>query len=236
MSNTLAITSDEILRHTQIMLQEREDRSMNLSSNNAGEIPKGLLQQLQEPQSPMPTAINTSQAKKTAESPPRPIEALPPFPQDMPVQRDDGVSDEIWSQLQIDAQAQRAQANVSADTIRDRESEFETAAATQRGKLEALKKLEQAKAQDEAQARELKQKQEQARLEELAARQARQKAKEEREKLRLKAVMQRREEQVQARLRQMGVCPMGYQWIKQSGGYRCSAGGHFVTNGQLGLE
>jgi hypothetical protein len=36
-------------------------------------------------------------------------------------------------------------------------------------------------------------------------------------------------------LRELGICPMGYRWYKEGGGYRCSAGGHWVGNGQLGL-
>ena len=47
--------------------------------------------------------------------------------------------------------------------------------------------------------------------------------------------MQKQEAVVQEKLRCMGICPAGYQWIKQPGGYRCAAGSHFVTDAQLGL-
>ena len=56
------------------------------------------------------------------------------------------------------------------------------------------------------------------------------KAREEAERL-----ARQKEAQVQVKLRQMGICPMGYRWIKQAGGYRCEAGGHFVTDSQLGF-
>lgn len=37
------------------------------------------------------------------------------------------------------------------------------------------------------------------------------------------------EESFKKKLAQMGVCPMGYQWIKQASGYRCAGGSHFVA-------
>ena len=45
----------------------------------------------------------------------------------------------------------------------------------------------------------------------------------------------KREEVAQRKLRSMGVCAAGYRWIPEGGGYRCEAGGHFVSNAQLGL-
>ncbi|GJE92068.1 stage V sporulation protein K domain-containing protein [Phanerochaete sordida] len=44
-----------------------------------------------------------------------------------------------------------------------------------------------------------------------------------------------KEERVQKKIREMGLCPYGYEWIKQQGGYRCSGGTHFVSNSELGL-
>lgn len=41
------------------------------------------------------------------------------------------------------------------------------------------------------------------------------------------------EERAQKRLRQMGLCVAGYQWIRQSTGYRCAGGSHFVSHDQL---
>ena len=39
----------------------------------------------------------------------------------------------------------------------------------------------------------------------------------------------------QKKLRQMGVCPVGYRWIKQETGYRCAGGFHFVSNVELNI-
>lgn len=57
-----------------------------------------------------------------------------------------------------------------------------------------------------------------------------QKAKEERErKLAL-------EKAAQAALRRMGVCPAGYQWLREGNGWRCSAGGHYVSGSAVEAE
>jgi hypothetical protein len=43
----------------------------------------------------------------------------------------------------------------------------------------------------------------------------------------------RREALEQAKLAQMGVCPVGFHWIRQSGGYRCAGGSHWVSDGEM---
>ncbi len=37
----------------------------------------------------------------------------------------------------------------------------------------------------------------------------------------------------QKKLRTLGLCSMGYRWIKQNGGYRCAGGSHYVSDPQL---
>ena len=43
----------------------------------------------------------------------------------------------------------------------------------------------------------------------------------------------KKEEERKQKLKAMGRCPAGYEWIKQSGGYTCSAGGHYVDESVL---
>lgn len=43
----------------------------------------------------------------------------------------------------------------------------------------------------------------------------------------------RRQAEEQAKLAKMGVCPMGYHWIRQTGGYRCAGGSHWVSDGEM---
>ncbi|KAK8123367.1 hypothetical protein PG999_003285 [Apiospora kogelbergensis] len=97
-------------------------------------------------------------------------------------QRDAGVSDAVWEQLQRDKRAET-----------ERESEYQRL-------LEAKKKAT-ADADREKIVRRL--------LEEDRKR--------------------KEEEAFKTKLKQMGVCPMGYSWIKQDSGYRCAGGSHFVT-------
>ncbi|KAJ6051191.1 hypothetical protein N7499_010554 [Penicillium canescens] len=44
----------------------------------------------------------------------------------------------------------------------------------------------------------------------------------------------RKEEASQMKLKKMGVCVQGYRWIRQSSGYRCAGGSHWVSDAQLG--
>lgn len=44
-----------------------------------------------------------------------------------------------------------------------------------------------------------------------------------------------RERKAQRKLRELGPCPAGYMWIKQSVGYRCAGGSHLLSDSQLDL-
>jgi hypothetical protein len=43
----------------------------------------------------------------------------------------------------------------------------------------------------------------------------------------------RREAEERAKLKRSGKCPIGYDWIKQVGGYRCAGGSHWVPDAQM---
>lgn len=47
---------------------------------------------------------------------------------------------------------------------------------------------------------------------------------------------ERRKKEAEARqkLMSMGVCPMGYHWIRQSSGYRCAGGSHYMSDDAVG--
>ncbi|KAK5727064.1 hypothetical protein LTR15_002956 [Elasticomyces elasticus] len=42
----------------------------------------------------------------------------------------------------------------------------------------------------------------------------------------------KQEAQMKEKLMQMGRCPVGYQWIKQGGGWRCAGGSHYMSEGE----
>lgn len=43
----------------------------------------------------------------------------------------------------------------------------------------------------------------------------------------------RKEAALRAKLRMMGRCPAGFEWIKQSEGYRCAGGSHWLPNAEI---
>lgn len=44
-----------------------------------------------------------------------------------------------------------------------------------------------------------------------------------------------REMEVQKKLRNMRVYCQGFAWIKQTGGYRCAGGSHFISDDAIGV-
>lgn len=40
----------------------------------------------------------------------------------------------------------------------------------------------------------------------------------------------RKEAEARKKLKMMGACPVGYEWIRQAGGYRCAGGSHFMSD------
>ena len=43
------------------------------------------------------------------------------------------------------------------------------------------------------------------------------------------------EEEAKKKLKALGVCPMGYNWIRQAAGWRCAGGSHWMSKDQLGM-
>jgi hypothetical protein len=117
--------------------------------------------------------------------------------------------------------------------VREMEAKAEEEQNEAKGVADELLKLQ---AENEAKARELLRKREEARIRSIEAKAERERIQREVERLRKQESERKSAEQrAQVKLRQMGICPMGFRWIKQSGGYRCSAGGHWVSDSSLGL-
>lgn len=148
--------------------------------------------------------------------------------------RDSGVADDVWQQLELDKKA-----------AEEREKEYKQLVAQERAVQDAIdtaKKMEADTATEAADAEnkqaddEAKKRHEQERLRHELERRAQEEKLEQLMKKREAEEQRRRKEQeAQKKLRQMGVCPAGFRWIKQANGYRCAGGSHFVPNGQLGI-
>jgi hypothetical protein len=123
--------------------------------------------------------------------------------------RDSGVLDAVWEQLEQDKHASIA-----------KEREFRLLQEQKRQDEKRIEDFKRAEIQaaDEEERRVREQERITAELER-------------RRKQEILAAMEHTrelEKQHQQKLRQMGICPAGFQWIQESGGYRCAGGYHWV--------
>ncbi|KAI1773874.1 P-loop containing nucleoside triphosphate hydrolase protein [Hypoxylon cercidicola] len=130
--------------------------------------------------------------------------------------RDAGVPDAVWEQLQRDkAAAEQRQRDL---------------ALSQKKAAELVRKVQEQeedlkrRADDDAR-REMLRVLEAVRVERDLAERARREMEE----------RARMEREIQTKLRKIGHCPVGFEWIPQGDGYRCAGGSHFISNSQLGL-
>lgn len=182
------------------------------------------------PPPPMSASKATAEAKNTERPPPDSKSSC--NPDETP--RDDGVIEADWIQLQLDKQVSKMAQEALDKEIASSKAKYETKEKEQNKRREEMVAIQEAqkKARDDAELEELKRRHEEARIKEINEKRAIRKAREAFEK----AEREKREQQkIQQKLRQMGVCCMGYHWIKQQTGYRCAGGSHFVTNDALGI-
>ncbi|KAF9223028.1 P-loop containing nucleoside triphosphate hydrolase protein [Gyrodon lividus] len=157
------------------------------------------------------------------------------------VQRDQGVSDADWEQLQADKAAEEAAKKKAAEEESRLQRELKKAREEERRAEErakqraaALERVKQQAAADRAEQERLQRELEAARQLEARVKAAREKAlaqlqkkqKEENERM-------RKEQAIRRTLERSGRCPMGYRWTKQMGGWRCEGGSHFVYDQEL---
>ncbi|KAK0214970.1 P-loop containing nucleoside triphosphate hydrolase protein [Armillaria fumosa] len=222
----------------QEMFAGRQDRSSNLPSSFApflsGAMPPV---QVRDPGTVSAPSIRTSSVTKAKPADPKPAALKKAGPEGVDA-RDPGVSDAVWNQLQLDKAAEIEAAKRLEEDIRKAEEAKAEAVRKEAEEKERAHQLELAAARerDLLKQQELKRQREAQRFKELRARKERERLEAEL-KARREAEEKAREEdqKAQAKLSQMGMCVAGYLWIKQSSGYRCAGGYHFVSNGELGL-
>ncbi|KAI9640530.1 hypothetical protein NHQ30_011276 [Ciborinia camelliae] len=221
------------------MIETRKERAKNQphprhNSSNYGPV----LSNLQQPPTPPTPSVDTSTLTKTTPKDKDDGESSKPLcERDQPsddVSRDPDISDAVWAQLQRDKKAAEEKAHRYADEMREMQKELEAFKEAERKAMEEA--LQEIKAKHDADRQEQLRLREEARLRELKAKAERERIEKEQERRRLEEVERRKKEaQAQAKLRTLGVCVMGYKWIKQSSGYRCAGGSHFVSDAQLGI-
>ena len=225
----LNISFQEILACAQKMLTARLQRHQN---QPVPKVPDSWSSELQKNLAPAPvnTAPPVTAAKADAVEAKESRNAIQPSMTDPTpdVVRDDGVSDAVWEQLQLDKEAAERHAEAQKAQIAEQEEALRAAEEKEKQALQDW--IERCRIKEKAESDEQKRMVEEARLKEQNARIAREKARLEMERLK---ALEREEQRVQQKLRRIGKCVAGYNWIKQGNGYRCSAGGHYVSDAEL---
>ena len=236
----LEVSFEDILACSQTMLTDRQDRYENQPMSK---IPDSWPPTFQEKLRAKSTATRattrtTAVADMKADSPqPKEcckVDQISESDAQSKATRDDGVSDAVWNQLQADKQAAEQYDKACTAAIAKQQEAARVARNQEQLALARLQQIEMSQAQEKTD--ELKRKQEEARMEELNARIARQKAQAELERMRAVEEHRKKEERrVQEKLRRIGQCVAGFNWIKRDHGYQCAGGSHFVGNDALGL-
>ncbi|KAF7330535.1 NFX1-type zinc finger-containing protein 1 [Mycena venus] len=201
----LTLPARDAIKSMKAMLDERTSRATNLKSQRptpsvaaSSAFMSAASQTTQSSMSQPPSSISSISAEN---------EAANPIVNDV-TQRDPGVTDEIWRQLEIDKAAAKNASNALDETIRNAKQRFDEAARQENAHSAANPTTQSVQEKKSA---------------ELKAR----KLVEERERLkremerRMQEAEQKRKREVAAQnvLRRMGVCVQGFPWIKQAGGY-----------------
>lgn len=234
-SSSVTASGSDILQALESMLAEQKAR--NLTTDELTEHKGHQIVQAHSATANPPVLTNTTTSLTVAEQKvPELVET--PQPQ-MSSRRDANVSDEIWEQLQLDIKANEAAERSVQKAIETQERAVQHLRAEEDANGQNITKLEslmQEKRDSVEEDDDLRRKFEQERLRALALKHSRDEEEMRLRKLREEAEKRRRKEaQAQQKLKDMGVCPVGFRWTKQGNGYRCAGGSHFVTNSQLGV-
>ncbi|KAJ6576430.1 hypothetical protein DFH09DRAFT_1149320 [Mycena vulgaris] len=233
----LALSARDAINCMKTMLDDRRSRVSNVKSFTARESLPQATQPIGSPPPPPPT---TSAASHQSSMGAADIQSSSPVPPNSPehkasdpkvdsvTQRDVGVTDEIWKQLEIDKEVAKKSSGMLDEELEKAKQDLDEVIKQEKAQSVANPTTKpgqstgtiQENASDKLRARILSER--------------RERMKQEVERRKLEAEQQRKRElAVQTKLKRMGVCVQGYTWIKQATGYRCAGGSHFVRNDQM---
>ncbi|KAJ5972007.1 ATPase AAA-type core [Penicillium vulpinum] len=234
----LVLSQDTVLDALDSMINERSSRDV-YPQKPPSPIMKARAQTdlaiRTKPSSNSATKVDT-QAPVNGDiaSPTEPDTAEPETDKPATTKRDDGVTDEVWAQLEKKKALAEAKEKEYLSLKAEEEEKERKVLELRAAEEKAARELEEAKRRaDEEAERRLEQARIQHELERRRQEEILEAIRKQREAL---AEARRKEQAVQAKLRTMGVCVAGFQWIKQSGGYRCAGGSHWVSDAQLGIS
>ncbi|KAH8691554.1 P-loop containing nucleoside triphosphate hydrolase protein [Talaromyces proteolyticus] len=244
MSKELRVTFADILRHLNKMLKSQmarnESREDFTHPTNHG-FSSSLLPPMQDlPKAPI-TASSITSKTETAE--PVPTNEKEVYEKDTSediadsTQRDPGVSDEVWQQLQRNIAEEKALKQVEDMFISAQQRDYEAHKESETVRLKEIQRLEEEKRlADESRRKVIEEQLRQEKRCMEAALKAKREAEEKLRKAQEEAEKRRQQElAVQKKIRDMGICPAGFRWIKGGAGYRCAGGSHYLSNSQLGI-
>ena len=237
-AKSMIVTEEVVFAELDSMISERSQRAREVQKSP---IAPGLQQDLpvrtsdRGPRSKPTASTTTIHKTEKARHPPRPPAVVEETAGEE--KRDSGVSDAIWAQLQQDKRAAAAREKAYQDLLAEQQAQREADAESSRREKAEQEALQKRIADSAAaEANEARRRFEQARIEHERARRKREEELAEMDRKRKEEEERKRKEvEAQTKLRHMGVCPVGYRWVKQSGGYRCAGGSHFVDDAQLGM-
>ncbi|KAL7619886.1 hypothetical protein AAE478_010433 [Parahypoxylon ruwenzoriense] len=246
-SSGLTVSVAEILRHLDKKFKSQKVRNESgkdsLSPDDVFKSDNTLPTLTQGPPK-APTNATSIVSKTKTEEPTPPDEdglhAEPNLegPAGSSPQRDPGVSDEVWQKLQRNMAEERALKQAEEMLIAAQQREYEAQTEAEEARLEEVGRLEEEekRAANEKRRKEIEEelREEKRRIE--AALKAKREAEEKLRRAQEEAEKKRRQElAVQKKIRDMGICPQGFRWIKEGGGYRCAGGSHYLSDSQLGI-
>lgn len=230
--DSLFVDEKTVLGALDDMVAERRGRASNglLSPRGQGEAAAALPSRSAPPPSTSTALCTDSGTSEGADQ--EEVKPRSPTADDL---RDPGVPDDQWNSLQEAKQLAEAERQRYGDLLKQQEKQqvdhARLRAKEEEEEREAELRHQQLKqSEDDEERRRL----EQERLARVNARRQREEelARIEAERKRVEAE-RRKEQEAQKKLKSMGVCPVGFQWLKQQGGYRCAGGSHFVSDAQL---
>lgn len=234
----LILKKETVIDELENMIAERSNR-VNHNTRHSGfecnNVQKMLPLHTQPSKSPMASSSSgqKSNANSSNDSQADEIQQINKYQGNPISRRDANVANDVWNQLEIDKGKAEAMEQEFSRVIEEEEEHQKNLRTLEEEHDRIARQADEVRLQAKE---ELKRQLEQKRLQlEVERRKQESIGREIENKRRAREEVHRKEQANQQKLRVMELCIQGYRWIKQTGGYRCAGGYHWVTNAELDL-